>query len=78
MLGVKSIAPKTKGMPIKKPWQVLSTSESLTALLTKHKCDKKHQHVPCEGSDTLQTGFYHLELATTIAAFSHSSTGRNP
>jgi hypothetical protein len=52
MLGVRSIAPKTKGKLIKKPWQVLSTCESLTVLLSKHKCDRGHPHVPCEGIDT--------------------------
>ena len=58
MLGVMSKAPKTKCELIKKPWQTISTSASLTNILNEYKCNASHSHVPCAGVDTLQTGFY--------------------
>ena len=66
MLGTRSTAPSTLGEPIKKPWQVVSTSPGLVAELSLHVCDKGHVHTPCAGIDTLRTGFYTPELANVI------------
>ena len=66
MLGVVSKAPKTVGQKIRKPWKVVSTSQSLTETLSAFVCSGDHLHAPCMGVDTLQTGFYTDELASAI------------
>jgi hypothetical protein len=66
MLGVVSAKPSTFGQRIRKPWMVVTTSQSLTTLLSTYVCTGDHTHTPCAGSDTLKTGFYTKELATAI------------
>ena len=57
MVGVKSINPKTYGMPIKKPW-LMATNSPLIAVGMMELCNGLHEHVPCQGIDTLQTQNY--------------------
>ena len=42
---------------IKKPWCFACSDPKLAAVLDKQQCDKTHNHVPCAGQETLNTGF---------------------
>ena len=62
-VGVKRAA---DGKPILKPWRFVTNSVSLIAALEPMRCSKTHDHVPCAGKDTKQSGFYTQELAELI------------
>ena len=51
---------------IKKPWKIVTTSQKLVDSLSARICDKSHTHDPCQGSDTVKTGFYNNELSAII------------
>ena len=46
-----------KGNPIKKPWRVVTTSQTLVDQLSTCVCGKKYHHDICQGAETYQTGF---------------------
>ncbi len=50
MLGVRS---KINDEPMQKPWQIVSTLKPLVARLATFRCDGSHQHMPCQGQDTV-------------------------
>jgi len=60
MVGVVSKKDET---PIKKPWRFVCSDPQLAESLGQYICDKEHNHVPCQGGDTKQTGFYPRKLA---------------
>lgn len=53
-----------KGMPIKKPWKVVSWGVHFKDL--QKICDGRHQRVPCAGRDTRVTQMYTFRIAQTI------------
>ena len=63
--GLRSILPARKGKYIKKPWKIATTSPILAGALSR-KCPGNHQHVPCEGDDTLPTQTYTWTLTNAI------------
>ena len=62
-LGVKSL--KTD-KPIKKPWSIATTCSEMQQEFQNSRCQRDHEHTPCEGSDTKQTGFYTPKMARKI------------
>ena len=73
--GLVSHAPRTMGMPIRKPWTIVSYMPSFASLHRgcPHTPD---QHAKCAGTDTRLTEGYTDELATAIhhAWHAHVST----
>ena len=65
MFGLVSIAPRTVGVPISKPWTVASTHTQILNVLAK-PCDKTHNHTPCQGADTTRTEDYTPDLVRSI------------
>ena len=63
--GVKSVAPSTKGLPIKKPWRVDTDMPELLETLNR-KCSCVIPHTPCAGSDTRLTESYTDDMAAAI------------
>ena len=63
--GVKSVAPSTKGLPIKKPWRVDTDMPELLETLNR-KCSCVILHTPCAGSDTRLTESYTDDMAAAI------------
>ena len=57
-----------KGNPIKKPWRVVTTCQTLASELNKHKCSHPSgfKHSLAEGSKTAQTAFYPAAMCQTI------------
>ena len=72
-LGVVS---KKDGVPIKKPWRIMSSSQAIAAHLNQFKCPgvypeatkfrAAHTHAACQGQDTVATGFYTPFMAQQI------------
>ena len=65
MYGLVSEAPKTRGVPIKKPWTFATKSPYLQYLLPR-LCDGSHAHTPCQGTDTRKTEGYTGDLVAAI------------
>ena len=53
-LGLKS----SKGIPIKKPWRIITTSNRLIQNLHDRKCSGGHTHQICAGSDAKRSASY--------------------
>eukprot|EP00971_Amphidinium_carterae_P021042 415181-Amphidinium_carterae.2 len=49
---------KATGIPMKKPFQIISLVKRLTEHLEKFVCDKSHPHAATQGADTMRTGNY--------------------
>ncbi len=63
MCGLKS----KKGNPIKKPWRIVTSSQTLVDSLSPHVCvHKASDHDICQGAETLKSGFYPHSLARKI------------
>ena len=63
MYGIKSILPKTRGTPIRKPWRI-ATNSPIIGQAFSQKCDGFHPaHAPCAGGDTRQTEGYSRRMA---------------
>ena len=44
--------------PIKKPWTIMTNLEELEESLKERRCIGNHEHVPCAGRHTKETGHY--------------------
>ena len=57
-----------KGNPIKKPWRVVTTCQTLASELNQHKCSNPSgfKHSLAEGSKAAQTAFYPAAMCQTI------------
>ena len=75
MFGLQSMAPKTRGLSIKKPWTIATDCHTLTKHLNR-QCTSYHHfdrekgrfipHAPCAGVDTKQTEGYTDEFAVAV------------
>ena len=66
MYGLTAASGGAAGMPIRKPWKVAcSPGSSLPRRLCK-KCDGSHNHVRCEGQNTLLTQGYTPEIVKVV------------
>ena len=63
MFGLKS---RSSGLPIKKPWTIVSNSSRILHQLRDKKCRSHPEHAPCEGSDTKATEEYTDSMARSI------------
>ena len=63
--GVKSVAPSTKRLPIKKPWRVDTDMPELLVTLNR-QCSCVTPHTPCAGSDTRLEESYTDDMAAAI------------
>ena len=54
------------GIPILKPWKIVTTSQGLVSTLFPYRCPKDHMRTPCQGQFTDQTGFYTTKLSNDI------------
>ena len=69
--GLTSLAPRTMGMPIRKPWTFASDMPSFASL--RRSCPHTpEQHTKCAGVDTRLTEGYTDELATAIHCAWHA------
>ena len=55
-----------KGVPIKKPWRVRTTSQRVVDVFKDKKCSCEQPHEKCEGSETAQSAMYPPEMAFLI------------
>ncbi len=65
-LGVKSILPQTKGMPIKKPWTIFTNCDEIVKGFEGKLCSKDHEHAECRGKDAKHTETYSSEFASIL------------
>jgi hypothetical protein len=65
-LGVVSRRPVTLGMPIKKPWRILTNCESILDTFHDKTCPGCAAHAPCRGTDAKATGEYSPEFARLL------------
>ena len=65
-VGVASIDGATAGLPILKPWRMMVSEMFDDGPLENLKCSNEHTHARCEGRDTVDTGFYTIDLAERI------------
>ena len=61
-VGLKS----RKGNYIKKPWRIVTTSDSLIQSLRVKRCSGQHSHQECGGSESARSAYYTDELADHI------------
>ena len=63
MYGIQSVVSKTLGLPIRKPWRIVTNSPTIGRAFSQ-KCDGSHpKHAPCSGGDTRHTESYSKEFA---------------
>ena len=62
MYGIESIAPKTRGLPIKKPWR-LATNSQIMGQAFSTRCGGCPKYVQCEGVDTPNSEKYSDKFA---------------
>ena len=55
-----------KGVPIKKPWRVRTTSQRIVDVFKDKKCSCEQPHEKCEGSETARSAMYPPEMAFLI------------
>ena len=55
-----------KGVPIKKPWRVRTTSQRIVDVFKDKKCSCEQPHEKCEGSETARSAMYPPEIAFLI------------
>ena len=55
-----------KGVPIKKPWRVRTTSQRIVDSFKDKKCSCKQPHEKCEGSETARSAMYPPEMTFLI------------
>ena len=55
-----------KGVPIKKPWRVRTTSQRVVDVFKDKKCSCEQPHEKCEGSETARSAMYPPEMAFLI------------
>ena len=55
-----------KGVPIKKPWRVRTTSQRVVDVFKDRKCSCEQPHEKCEGSETARSAMYPPEMAFLI------------
>ena len=63
--GMMSIRKGCEGIAIRKPLRIRSSEPSFLRTFSVF-CDESHQHAPCEGVDTENTGKYSTIMATCI------------
>ena len=61
-VGLKS----RKGNYIKKPWRIVTTSDSLIQSLRVKRCSGQHSHQECGGSESARSAYYTDQLADHI------------
>ena len=71
------VVSKKTGLPIRKPWKISSSSQTLRDRLDSFKCPRDHKREVCQGSDTKATGFYTEKTATQILKGIFSRPKRN-
>ena len=63
------VVAKSSNTPILRPWRFVSNNSDLVGELGKLRCAKVHEHAPCAGADTVQTGFYTKMLADIMVDY---------
>eukprot|EP00971_Amphidinium_carterae_P279406 5546768-Amphidinium_carterae.1 len=63
MFGLKTQA---GGVPLKKPYKIVTTVEDLALHLRKFVCDKSHQHAKTQGMETVRTGNYTVQFCEEV------------
>eukprot|EP00971_Amphidinium_carterae_P326101 6456734-Amphidinium_carterae.1 len=63
MFGLKTQA---GGVPLKKPYKIVTTVEDLALHLRNFVCDKSHQHGKTQGSETVRTGNYTVQFCEEV------------
>ena len=65
MMGVTSKFRSSVGKPIKKSWLIKTNVDCIGSALAV-KCDRTHDHVPCQGQDTRLTERYPRKFALAL------------
>ena len=61
-VGVESV----DGVPIMKPWIIMTDCPRLISALEGKRCPRNHAHQECSGKHTERTGFYPPKMAKII------------
>ena len=72
MFGVKRAIEPDRGLPVLKPWRIMTDCNELIHALHVTFCDHSHEHARING-DTKQTGHYPVMLANAIHRAFHEA-----
>ena len=55
-----------EGLPMKKPWRIMTNDKEFVERMQNVRCDGSHIHFPVSGKDAYQSGFYPVKFVKRI------------